>query len=112
MPFTKGVSGNPAGRARPSATSSDATGDQRDPETGERRKDRLAAVLWERVLAGEIRAIEYVCDRLEGRPAQELRLRQQEPTLVFQIIDPRMPLPDPDQEVIEGEARELGAGAP
>lgn len=56
-------------------------------------------MLWEKALSGEIRAIEYICDRLEGRPAQELRLRQQQPTLVFQIIDPRIPLPEPNQEV-------------
>lgn len=113
MPFTKGVSGNPAGRPRKGQALGDLIrryGDQRDPETGRKRKDRLAAVLWEKALAGEIRAIEYVCDRLEGRPAQELRLHQQEPTLVFQIIDPRIPLPEPDHEVIEGETRELGAG--
>ena len=113
MPFTKGVSGNPAGRPRKGQSLADLIrryGDQKDPTTGKRRKDLLALMLWDKSLEGDLRAAEYVADRLLGRPAQEIRLESHQPSLVFQIIDPRLPLPAPagdDDAAIEGEAREL-----
>ena len=114
MPFTKGVSGNPNGRPRKGQSLADLIrkyGDQRDPKTGTRRKDLLALMLWDKSLEGDLRAAEYVADRLLGRPAQELRLTNEQPALVFQIIDPRLPLPAPSGDgadgAIEGEVREL-----
>lgn len=113
MPFTKGVSGNPAGRPRKGQSLADLIrryGDKKDPKTGKRRKDLLALMLWDKSLEGDLRAAEYVADRLLGRPAQEIRLEGHQPSLIFQIIDPRLPepeLPAPSEEVIEGQAREL-----
>ena len=114
MPFTKGTSGNPNGRPRKGQSLADLIrkfGDQRDPKTGKRRKDLLALMLWDKSLEGDLRAAEYVADRLLGRPAQEIRLESHQPSLVFQIIDPRIPqeLPESGEGVIEGEATELEA---
>ena len=69
----------------------------------------LALMLWDKSLEGDLRAAEYVADRLLGRPAQEIRLEGHQPSLIFQILDPtgKPELPAPVDEVIEGQAREL-----
>ena len=111
MPFQPGVSGNPNGRPRKGKSLADIIrryGDQKDPKTGKRRKDLLALMLWDRALQGDMRAVEHLSDRLLGRPAQEVRWTNEQPALVFNIIDPRQPLPAPSgDDAIEGEAREL-----
>ena len=60
------------------------------------RTRQLAYKLWSMALAeaGNLDAARYVSDRLAGRPAQEIKLDQAQPTLVFQIIDPRLPVPE------------------
>ena len=119
-PWPKGTSGNPNGRApgvKNLATELEQLGRQvAKPRTQAElekmpRSRRLAYVLWDRALQGDMRAVEHLSDRLLGRPAQEVRWTNEQPALVFNIIDPRQPLPAPSGDenagAIEGEAREL-----
>jgi len=84
--FLPGVSGNPSGRGNaPSLVAA-----LRD-ELGEREASgrpalrAIAARLVEMALSGDIRAIREVLDRLDGKPAQALDIRANEP-LILQPI--------------------------
>ena len=115
-PFPKGTSGNPRGRApgvKNLATELEQLGRQlAKPRTQAElekmpRSRRLAYVLWDRALSGDMRAAEHISDRLIGRPAQEVRWTQEQPALIFQILDPRVPEQLPAGDVVEGESTEL-----
>ena len=121
MPFQPGQSGNPGGRTKGGHNLATELADLGKRRPGKRenpahlsrmpRTRQLAYRLWSMALAdpGNLDAAKYVTDRLLGRPAQEIKLDTQLPALVFQIIDPRLPVPElaqapeQDQEAVEGE---------
>lgn len=82
--WSKGQSGNPKGRPKKGETLTDAIRKQvrkrdveyTDPKTGETkrmsRRDALAKKLWSLALAGDVSAIKYLYDRLDGKPVQDL----------------------------------------
>lgn len=82
-PFKPGQSGNPAGRPPVPDCLTDCLRAVAvlPVQTGETHAQRLAAVLWRKACAGDLRAAALVLDRLEGRPPQGLSVdvRNSEP---------------------------------
>lgn len=75
-PFKPGQSGNPAGRPRKPDCLTDALRElagQPGPG-GLTHAQRLAAVLWRKAEAGDVRAAALIGDRLEGRPGQRVEV--------------------------------------
>lgn len=80
--FEKGQSGNPRGRPKKGQTFTDILKGQgelldvsiKDPNTGEStpitRKEAISDKLWRLALAGDVAAIRYIYDRVDGRPME------------------------------------------
>jgi len=79
-PFPPGQSGNPAGRPPSEFCLTDCLRSlarervRSGPGRGSTRAQALAAVLWRRALAGDLRAAALIGDRLDGRPGQAERV--------------------------------------
>ncbi len=77
MPFKKGQSGNPAGRPKKGHTLSDAiekaltTKDVHKGSSKITRNQAIAEVLTQEALKGNLKAIDMVLDRMEGKPMQK-----------------------------------------
>lgn len=74
--WRSGVSGNPNGRPPKGRCISDVLRqmlEQKDAK-GVTRKKRIAAKLLDLAEKGNVELLKYLCDRLEGRPAQALEL--------------------------------------
>ena len=72
-----GQSGNPNGRPRKGLALTDVLREHMDAsDEGDSvpRKQRLAEKLYELAMAGNVSAIEYIGNRLDGRPTQALAL--------------------------------------
>lgn len=80
MPWTKGESGNPKGRPRKKKSLTEILeryAKKRDVEFNGKlisRKEAIARKLWNIALGGDIQAIRYIYDRIDGRPDQPLDL--------------------------------------
>ena len=115
--FQKGSSGNPKGRPTRGldlAARLVAKGHRKHKATGRVYYDEIVQVLYDMAVKGNMDALRYIMDRVLGRPSQEIKLDSQQPTLVFQIIDPRLPtpvlapVPEQEQEAVEGKPERVG----
>jgi len=81
-PFKKGKSGNPGGRPK----WKHITEMLKNPENQEKLAE-VVNVVYERALEGDMRAVEFIADRLEGRVATRLSVEKpsDEPIKVFDI---------------------------
>jgi len=70
--WAKGKSGNPNGRPPKGRTVTDALRAfaEKEGKNKQEAKDALAEVLWKLALAGDVAAIKYIYDRLDGRPKE------------------------------------------
>jgi hypothetical protein len=90
--FKKGQSGNHGGR--PKAIISDWLRHELatlDSDTQEEIAQKIIRVLIQRAVAGDVKAIQIIADRVDGRPAQmETPNASQEPTkIVVEYIGPK-----------------------
>jgi hypothetical protein len=60
-----------------------AKGEAVDPETGQTRAEKLAALLWEIAEGKDKQAIQYLIDRLDGKPKERV---EQEGEAVVRIV--------------------------
>ena len=92
MPWVKGQSGNPKGRARKGKTMTDALRsvlDQKIWPFGRTGRELLVLRLFALGLSGDEKAIQYICDRLDGKPAQALEVsgREKGPPLRIEYVE-------------------------
>ena len=79
-PFKKGQSGNPHGRPKKEYCLTDILKDQgnvEDVSTEEgkiSRKQAIAQKLWSMAMDGDVQALKYVYDRIDGKPKESVNL--------------------------------------
>jgi hypothetical protein len=85
--FLPGTSGNPGGR--PKGSVSLATALQREllrrQESGQAGIEAVAARLVDLALAGDLRAVREIGDRIDGKPKQAVDLATQEPIVLAPV---------------------------
>ena len=78
MPFSKGKSGNPKGRPKKGETLTDLLREKIDipktPRDKLSRKERIVEKLILLAEAGDLSAVKYLFDRLDGRPKESIEL--------------------------------------
>ena len=78
MPFSKGKSGNPQGRPKKGETLTDLLRERIEvPKTAKEkltRKDRIIEQLITLAEGGDLAALRYVFDRIDGRPKESIEL--------------------------------------
>jgi len=87
--WTEGQSGNPAGRPKKGSALTDLlreAGALAEAD-GVSKNDKLTAMLWAKALEGDMAAIKYIYDRIDGSPkaTQELTGADGEPLIPEQI---------------------------
>ena len=67
-------SGNPGGRPKGQSITKQLRKYmwEIDAETGTSRMEHMCIILWQKAIAGDLRAIGLIMDRLEGRPKQRI----------------------------------------
>lgn len=82
MPFAKGQSGNPRGRPKKGEALTDILRTlAHEPPTQRSkytRKEAVARKLWQMAIGGDIAAIKYLYDRIDGKPTEQVELTGQE----------------------------------
>ena len=116
MPWKPGQSGNPKGRPPKNKTLTDALEralKKKDVKRGYddiSRKDAIAEILTQEALKGNLKAIDMILDRIEGRPGQSINLdadvtNREAPTILLeeydQDSDEQEPFEDPLQNKLE-----------
>lgn len=101
-PFKPGQSGNPGGRPKSRALT-DALEQTID-------KHELAEKLWALALSGDMQAIKYIYDRIEGTPTQRHEFSIED--FIRKMREERPELTEEQGKVIAFRARELVEGAP
>ncbi|MDG2188517.1 MAG: DUF5681 domain-containing protein [Candidatus Marinimicrobia bacterium] len=81
-PFEKGVSGNPGGRPKWKQVT-----EIMKSETNTAKLETMIDKVFDLALEGNMRAVEFIADRLEGKVAQrvELSTKSDQPIKVFDI---------------------------
>lgn len=88
--WTEGQSGNPAGRPKKGNALTDILRTVgAENEDGKTRNEKLAAILWAKALDGDMAAIKYIYDRIDGQPiaTQEITGKDGAP-VGFRFVDP------------------------
>ena len=96
-PFKKGQSGNPRGRPPKEYCLTDILKEQgnlEDVETKEgkiARKEAIARKLWSMAMDGDVQALKYLYDRVDGKPLQQIEanISNVEPDSEFNIVKPK-----------------------
>ena len=78
-PFEKGVSGNPGGRPKWKQVT-----ELMKSETNQAKLEIMVDKVFDKALEGDMRAVEFIADRLEGKVAQRVEVAtNNEPIKVF-----------------------------
>ena len=69
-----------------------------DPENGTSRMEHMCIILWQKAMAGDLKAIGLIMDRLEGRPKQRIETDESlmQPIRVFDTDPVSLILKDKD----------------
>jgi len=78
MPFTKGQSGNPQGRPKKGETLTDLLREKIEATKTAKEKQTRKELIIERLITlaegGDLAAVRYVFDRIDGRPKESIEL--------------------------------------
>lgn len=77
MPFKKGQSGNPKGRPKNTKTFTEVLRQEADEllkDQGITKYEALAKVLFSKAGKGDLKAIDMIMDRIDGKPRQAVEL--------------------------------------
>ena len=93
-------SGNPGGRPKGQSITKQLRKYmwEIDPENGTSRMEHMCVILWQKAMAGDLRAIGLIMDRLEGRPKQRIETDESlmQPIRVFDTDPVSLILKDKD----------------
>ncbi len=93
-------SGNPGGRPKGQSITKQLRKYmwEIDAETGTSRMEHMCIILWQKAMAGDLKAIGLIMDRLEGRPKQRIETDESlmQPIRVFDIDPVSLILKDKD----------------
>lgn len=98
--WKSGQSGNPNGRPRKGNTLNEILekdGKRLIDDDDGKRRSRLKVLsrrLWDLALSKDITAIKYVCDRLGGRPTEQIKVTDDEGSPVGIVFLPQRMTPD------------------
>ena len=104
-----GQSGNPNGRPRRGQALTDVLREHMDASAeGDTvpRKQRLAEKLYELAMAGNVSAVEYIANRLDGKPTQAIALVDGQSPLHHQVrvrSSERKALPPGEQTITDDD---------
>jgi Family of unknown function (DUF5681) len=105
MPFRKGQSGNPGGRPKTTAFGVVLAQQLDAVRAGTTTRERIAAVVVEKALKGDLDAVKWIADRVDGRAPERLEV---DATVEQPVTDATI-----DAVLARAAARNgLGAGAP
>jgi len=85
-----GQSGNVKGRPKKKLCLTDVLREYstaKDATDGETRLYRLVVKVWEMALSGDMAAINFIADRLEGKPRQALEIRPEREKCTLTVIN-------------------------
>jgi nitrogen fixation protein FixH len=74
MPWVKGQSGNPSGRPKAVAFAAVLAQGLAEVKAGKTTRQRIAAVVLEKALKGDLDAIKWIVDRVDGRSPERLEV--------------------------------------
>ena len=77
MPFKKGKSGNPRGRPKKGQALTEILNEKLDQEHGKAKKlkrEVIAEKIISLAISGDLGALRYIFDRLDGRPKETVEL--------------------------------------
>ena len=98
-------SGNPGGRPKGQSITKQLRKYmwEIDAETGTSRMEHMCIILWQKAMAGDLKAIGLIMDRLEGRPKQRIETDESlmQPIRVFDTDPVSLILKDKDEMVVE-----------
>jgi hypothetical protein len=93
-------SGNPGGRPKGQSITKQLRRYmwEIDAETGTSRMEHMCIILWQKAMAGDLKAIGLIMDRLEGRPKQRIETDESlmQPIRVFDTDPVSLILKDKD----------------
>ena len=93
-------SGNPGGRPKGQSITKQLRKYmwEIDAETGTSRMEHMCIILWQKAMAGDLKAIGLIMDRLEGRPKQRIETDESlmQPIRVFDTDPVSLILKDKD----------------
>jgi len=106
-------SGNPGGRPKGQSITKQLRRYmwEIDAETGTSRMEHMCVILWQKAMAGDLRAIGLIMDRLEGRPKQRIETDESlmQPIRVFDTDPVSLILKDKHGNImlIDKDTREI-----
>lgn len=114
-PFQKGQSGNPKGRPKKGETMTDAlrllAAQKITDEKGNAVtfKDAIAKKLYFLAVSGDIAAIKYIFDRIDGFPTQAIQQQDEDGKpiiprkVVFEVVEAKHDTGDTDSKAVSGD---------
>lgn len=90
MPFVKGQSGNPKGRTPNRVATAEllrAAGELTYPGKAQTLRERAARAMWEQACKGNVQAMAWITDRMDGKVPDRVQMEQQGRQVVRVIFE-------------------------
>jgi hypothetical protein len=100
--FVKGQSGNPGGRPKKDISLTNILKRQAEKKDVEyngqkiKRKDAIAQKIWQLALSGDLTAMKYIFDRIDGKPVETIKQHITEENPIHDMIRGLVSAAEPD----------------